>query len=110
MECLQGLRPVDSGRLRVLGLDPGTQARQLRQQIGCQLQKSALPQRIKVWEGLQWFASFSPNHVGWSVLLEQWGLAEKRSATIRTCPVGSANACSWPWPWSTTRSWCSWTR
>jgi ABC-2 type transport system ATP-binding protein len=79
-ECLQGLRRADRGRLRVLGLDPRTQARQLRQQVGCQLQESALPHRIKVWEALQWFASFSPRSRDWNRLIEQWGLSEKRDA------------------------------
>ena len=50
VECLQGLRHAEGGRLRVLGLDPRTQARDLRRKIGCQLQESALPHRIKVWE------------------------------------------------------------
>jgi ABC-2 type transport system ATP-binding protein len=80
VECLQGLRRADRGRLRVLGLDPLTQARELRRQIGCQLQESALPSRIKVWEALQWFASFSPRSQDWNRLIEQWGLSEKRDA------------------------------
>jgi len=57
VECPEGLRHADTGRLRVLGLDPGTQANQLRGRIGCQLQESSLPYNIKVWEALQWFAS-----------------------------------------------------
>lgn len=56
VECLQGLRRADGGRMRVLGLDPLTQATELRKRIGSQLQESALPQRIKVWEALKWFA------------------------------------------------------
>jgi ABC-2 type transport system ATP-binding protein len=52
----------------------------LRQQVGCQLQESALPHRIKVWEALQWFASFSPRSQDWNRLIEQWGLSEKRDA------------------------------
>ena len=80
VECLEGLRRADGGTLRVLGLDPGIQAVQLRRRIGCQLQESALPHTIKVWEALQWFASFTPHPVDWADLLEQWGLAEKRNA------------------------------
>ena len=80
VECLQGLRRADKGSLRVLGLDPVTQGRELRRQIGCQLQESALPARIKVWEALQWFASFSRGGHDWERLIEQWGLSEKRDA------------------------------
>ncbi len=80
VECLQGLRRADAGDLRVLGLDPRTQAPELRQHVGCQLQESALPGRIKVWEALEWFSSFSSRGGDWEKLIDQWGLAGKRSA------------------------------
>lgn len=80
VECLQGLRRADTGDLRVLGLDPRTQASELRQHVGCQLQESALPGRIKVWEALKWFASFSRRSGDWDKLIDQWGLAGKRNA------------------------------
>jgi len=51
VECVQGLRRPDGGDIRVLGLDPQTESRALRRQIGSQLQELALPRRIKVWEG-----------------------------------------------------------
>ena len=80
VECLQGLRRADAGEVRVLGLDPRTQAAAVRRQVGCQLQESALPSRIKVWEALQWFASFSARGGDWEKLIDQWGLAGKRNA------------------------------
>jgi ABC-2 type transport system ATP-binding protein len=80
VECLQGLRRADAGEVRVLGLDPRTQAAAVRRQVGCQLQESALPSRIKVWEALQWFASFSDRGGDWEKLIDQWGLAGKRNA------------------------------
>jgi ABC-2 type transport system ATP-binding protein len=80
VECLQGLRRADAGDLRVLGLDPRTQAPELRRHVGCQLQESALPGRIKVWEALEWFASFSSRGGDWEKLIGQWGLAGKRNA------------------------------
>ena len=80
VECLQGLRRADAGRLRVLGLDPQARPRELRRLIGCQLQESALPARRKVWEARAWFASCAPGGGAWRELLGQWGLAGKRSA------------------------------
>jgi ABC-2 type transport system ATP-binding protein len=77
VECLQGLRRADGGRMRVLGLDPMTQAADLRKRIGSQLQESALPPRIKVWEALRWFASFTPGARDPSTLMSQWGLEAK---------------------------------
>ncbi len=82
VECLQGLRTADSGRVRVIGLDPKTQAHALRPLIGSQLQESALPDRIKVWEALDLFASVSKTSVDWRLLLQQWGLEQKRGASF----------------------------
>ncbi len=88
VECLQGLRNPDSGHLRVLGLDPRREARALRRRIGSQLQESALPDRIKVWEALDLFASVTPDALDWRTLLEQWGLAEKRKASFGSLSGG----------------------
>jgi ABC-2 type transport system ATP-binding protein len=88
VECLQGLRNPDSGHLRVLGLDPLRDARALRRRIGSQLQESALPDRIKVWEALDLFASVTPDALDWHTLLEQWGLGEKRKASFGSLSGG----------------------
>jgi ABC-2 type transport system ATP-binding protein len=82
VEILQGLRKADSGRLNVLGLDPQSQADKLRRRIGSQLQESALPDRIKVWEALDLFGSVSGGSADWRVLLNQWGLSEKKKASF----------------------------
>ncbi|MDQ3653893.1 MAG: ATP-binding cassette domain-containing protein, partial [Chloroflexota bacterium] len=50
LECIQGLREPSAGSIRLLGLDAVTQRPQLRGRIGSQLQDSALPDRLKVWE------------------------------------------------------------
>lgn len=88
VECLTGLRKRSAGEIRVLGLDPEKEERALRQRIGIQLQSSALPEGIKVWEALDLFASFYPNSVNWDVLLETWGLTEKRNARFSTLSGG----------------------
>jgi len=88
VECLQGLRHPDSGDIHVLGLDPRTQAQELRRRIGSQLQESALPDRIKVWEALDLFASVTPDALDWHTLLEQWGLADKRKSSFSSLSGG----------------------
>ena len=88
VECLQGLRRQDSGTIRVLGLDPEADASNLKKQIGSQLQESALPDRIRVWEALDLFASTNSVAVNWSKLIEQWGLKEKRNAAFGTLSGG----------------------
>ncbi len=78
VECLQGLRRADAGRLRVFGLDPATDAMELRRLVGSQLQDSALPDRLRVGEALELFAAISPGGPPWRRLLEEWGLADRR--------------------------------
>jgi ABC-2 type transport system ATP-binding protein len=88
VECLQGLRRPDSGNIRVIGLDPCREATALRRRIGSQLQESALPDRIKVWEALDLFASVARGAGDWPVLLEQWGLSGKRRASFGSLSGG----------------------
>ncbi len=82
VECLQALRRPDSGEISVCGMNPIHEAQACRQRIGSQLQESALPDRIKVCEALDLFASVSPHAADWRVLMKQWGLEEKCKAVF----------------------------
>ncbi len=82
IECLEGLRRPDHGRVRVLGLDPDRQEKQLRPQLGVQLQQANLPERIKVWEALDVYASFYSSPLDWRDLIDPLGLAEKRGTAF----------------------------
>lgn len=82
VECLEGLRRQDHGSVRILGLDPLTKERELRRIVGVQLQNTALPARIKVWEALDLFASLYDIRVDWRPLLDRLGLGEKRDAAF----------------------------
>lgn len=82
IECLEGLRKPDQGTIRVLGMDPQQDGRALRACVGMQLQQSNLPDRLRVWEALDLYASFYPNPLDWRVLLSQLGLEEKRNAAF----------------------------
>ena len=77
VECLEGLRRRDAGQVRILGLDPRTDARRLHQRIGVQLQETQLPEKLKVREALEMYASFYPDPADWQELLERWGLTSK---------------------------------
>lgn len=88
VECVQGLRQADSGSVRVLGLDPQTDRAQLRSEVGSQLQESELPDRLRVWEALDLFASISPTSADWRDLLNDWGLADKRDAPFASLSGG----------------------
>lgn len=78
VECLQGLRTPNSGTMSVLGLDPGKDHAALRQRLGSQLQESRLPDKIKVHEALDLYASFYANPADTGDLLAKLGLTEQR--------------------------------
>jgi ABC-2 type transport system ATP-binding protein len=77
IECLEGLRRSGSGKILVLGLDPQREGYELRQRIGVQLQEGSLPDRLRVGEAMEIFASFYRKPVEWRPLIELLGLAEK---------------------------------
>jgi ABC-2 type transport system ATP-binding protein len=80
IECAEGLRRPDSGRVRMLGLDPQADGYVLKERLGIQLQETSLPQRMKVGEALKLFASFYPKSVDPNRLLEQVGLSDKKGS------------------------------
>ncbi len=88
VECLQGLRRHDAGTIRILGLDPSRELREVKRRIGSQLQESALPDRIKVWEALDLFASSVDGGASWEDLLDDWGLRAKRDAQFGSLSGG----------------------
>jgi ABC-2 type transport system ATP-binding protein len=88
VECVQGLRPYDQGRVTVLGLDPHDHTTEIRRQVGSELQESALPDRIKVWEALDLFGSLSDQGPSSADLLRDWGLTEKRNARFGSLSGG----------------------
>jgi ABC-2 type transport system ATP-binding protein len=80
VESIAGLRAIDSGQIRVLGLDPRRERDALRQLLGIQLQESALPDNLRVGEALALYASFYPNPVDWRELLDGLGLEAARTS------------------------------
>jgi ABC-2 type transport system ATP-binding protein len=80
IECLEGLRKPDRGKVTVLGIDPQHDSHFLHTHAGMQLQQSNLPERMKVWEALDLYSSFYPKPANWEELLTQLGLEEKRNA------------------------------
>jgi ABC-2 type transport system ATP-binding protein len=79
VECIEGLRTPDSGVVTVLGLDPQCDRAELRQHVGAQLQESALPDKMKVWEALDMYSGFYRKPANWRKLLVDLGLAEQRN-------------------------------
>src|SRR4249920_129493 len=80
MECIEGLRRPDRGRISVLGLDPFKDVYKLQERIGVQLQQAQLQKRIKVWEAVDlWASLYKKKAIDGEHLLAQLGLADKRN-------------------------------
>jgi len=58
VECVEGLREPDAGRIEVMGLHPRRDASRLREILGVQLQESQLPDKLRVDEALDLYRSF----------------------------------------------------
>lgn len=52
LECIEGLRTISSGNLRVQGYDPLKDSKNLRRALGVQLQSSALPEIMLISEAM----------------------------------------------------------
>ncbi|MGH3795544.1 MAG: ABC transporter ATP-binding protein [Pseudonocardiaceae bacterium] len=88
VECIEGLRRRDGGEILVLGLDPQHDRVRLRERLGAQRQNCPLPDRLRVTESLELFASFYPNPADPAELVERLGLTEQRDAAFGTLSGG----------------------
>ena len=80
VECVEGLRAPDGGTVSVLGMDPRRDREELTQRVGVQLQRSELPERMKVGEALSLYGSFYRRPADGERLLDELGLADKRNS------------------------------
>ncbi|HEX7740522.1 MAG TPA: ABC transporter ATP-binding protein [Marmoricola sp.] len=79
VECIGGLRQRDGGSVRVAGMDPSDEGVSFRTTLGIQLQESTLPDKMRVSEALELYASFYPHPLAAEELLERLGLVEQRA-------------------------------
>ncbi|MER5757029.1 ABC transporter ATP-binding protein [Streptomyces sp. NPDC002088] len=77
VECVEGLRVPDAGRVRVTGLDPVADHARVAHVLGSQLQESELQPKLTVREALELYAAFYPSPLDWRPLAERLGLTAK---------------------------------
>jgi ABC-2 type transport system ATP-binding protein len=82
VECVTGLRKPDRGRISVLGLDPQRDHGELREQAGVQLQDGQLPEKIRVREALELYASFYAQPADADELITRLGLSDRRDTAF----------------------------
>jgi ABC-2 type transport system ATP-binding protein len=88
VEILEGYRRRDGGEVTVLGHDPASTPRVLRERIGVVLQHSELNPLLTVREVHQMFAGYYARPLGVDDVIELVGLAEKRNARVKTLSGG----------------------
>jgi ABC-2 type transport system ATP-binding protein len=88
VEILEGYRRRDGGEVTVLGHDPASTPRVLRERIGVVLQHSELNPLLTVREVHQMFAGYYARPRGVEDVIELVGLAEKRNARVKTLSGG----------------------
>ncbi|MEV6172938.1 ABC transporter ATP-binding protein [Streptomyces sp. NPDC051954] len=77
VECVEGLRVPDAGRVRVAGLDPVADHDRVTRVLGAQLQESELQAKLTVREALELYAAFYDEPADWRPLAERLGLTAK---------------------------------
>ena len=77
VESVEGLREPDGGTITVFGLDPIRDSDEVMRRLGAQLQESSLPDRLRVREALELYASFYDEPADWHELMSRLGLEEK---------------------------------
>ena len=80
VEVLEGLRRRTSGDVRVLGLDPWTQGRELHRRVGVIPQEFRFFEKITPREGIEYYRSLFGSRVAASELLARVELLDKADA------------------------------
>ncbi|MCW2904557.1 MAG: transporter related protein [Streptosporangiaceae bacterium] len=88
IEICEGFRDADGGNVRVLGLDPVTDARALKPRVGVMPQSGGVPTTARAGEFLRLVASFYADPVRPSVLLERLGLIDHARTPYRRLSGG----------------------
>jgi ABC-2 type transport system ATP-binding protein len=82
VEICEGLTEPDSGHVEILGLDWKTNAQQLRQRIGIQLQETQLAEKLTVLETIRLFRSFYDQGPETREVIALVQLEEKQSSRV----------------------------
>lgn len=85
LECIEGLRTCDGGRVAVHG------------RVGIQLQSSSLPAHIRPMEAVRLFSKWNRAAAD-PAMLAALGIDALAKNSMYSFPPGKSGGCTWPWP------------
>lgn len=88
VECCEGLRRPDAGRVRVLGADPAQGHSEHRAQVGVMLQGGGLPTAARALELVRHVARLHRHPLDPDLLAERLGIVDFASTTVRRLSGG----------------------
>ena len=88
VEILEGYRTATAGFVRVLGFDPSTHARELRQRTGVVLQECGFPSHLRVGEIIDAWRAYYPRPAARDELLDVVELRDESSTLVRRLSGG----------------------
>ena len=88
VEIVEGIREMDSGEVRVLGLEPRSNSSELRNIIGIQLQATSLYPRLNVREHLRMFGRLYKQSRDPEEIIDLVGLRERVSGLAKDLSGG----------------------
>jgi ABC-2 type transport system ATP-binding protein len=88
IEILEGYRQRDAGEVRVLGLDPADDRRELTARVGIVLQTTSVDRYLSVSEAIEMYAGYYPHPRPTDEIVELVGLVEKRDARVASLSGG----------------------
>jgi ABC-2 type transport system ATP-binding protein len=88
VEILEGHRRRTAGTARVLGYDPATGGREMRERIGIVLQEAGFDDEFSVRELVRLYRGMYPRRLDVDAVIDQVGLADKRDSRVKTLSGG----------------------
>ncbi len=88
IEILEGYRARDAGDVTVLGIDPHSGGRRLRERVGLVLQEAAVPPMLSVTELVELYRGYYPAPRPAAEIIELVGLTEKAGERVRKLSGG----------------------
>ena len=88
IECVLGTKPLDSGTVSILGLDPKESRKKLFEKIGVQFQEANYQENIRVGELCDVTASLYKKPADYNVLLTKFGISDKINTSVKELSGG----------------------